>query len=310
MEPDIPAHPLYFLAFDHRATLRQMLGEHSPAAFAEMKALVLDGLLEAREQGEATGSPIHGAGILIDGALGEESAVRAKEEGLVLAMPIERSGAPRFELEFGAETLDRLDAMPIDYAKALVALNPESGEELYDRQIDGLAAALSDTAARGHDIMLEVLVPPTEAQLEQCGGDRRRFDGERRPELLLEAIAECYEHGIAPTLWKIEGLESSADARMVADFVAEKDEAARSLVLGRWEAIERVEHWLRVAAGKTGFDGLAIGRNIWEPELREHLEGGKDREAAVAGVARRYLHFVDIYDDARPVGAGSVSADD
>ena len=67
------------------------------------------------------------------------------------------------------------------------------------------------------------------------------------------------------------------------------------LILGRGADDSRVERWLRVAAPVDGFGGFAIGRTIWWDAIAARLAGEIDREGAVARIAERYLHFVDVY---------------
>jgi myo-inositol catabolism protein IolC len=50
-----------------------------------------------------------------------------------------------------------------------------------------------------------------------------------------------------------------------------------------------------VAAPVDGFGGFAIGRTIWWEAIAAQLAGELDRAAAVATIAERYLHFVDVY---------------
>jgi myo-inositol catabolism protein IolC len=50
---------------------------------------------------------------------------------------------------------------------------------------------------------------------------------------------------------------------------------------------------LRAAAGV--FDGFAIGRSIWWDACRSFVAGSMERADAVAAIADRYGHFVDVY---------------
>ena len=70
------------------------------------------------------------------------------------------------------------------------------------------------------------------------------------------------------------------------------------MVLGRGASDEKVEHWLRQAAPVEGFVGFAIGRSIWWDALKGYLDGDLDRATAAEQVADKYLHFVQVYDEA------------
>jgi myo-inositol catabolism protein IolC len=294
--------PLFVLAYDHRSVLRQMVAGARQLAIddellRQTKGVVLDGLLAAIDDGLVP--PGTRAGLLIDEELGAEAAVRAHERGIELTMPVERSGAPTFTLDYGPAFLDHLRAFPVDYAKVLVFLNPAGAADRYQGQIDVMAGVLGDIAADGYRIMLEVIIPPTGDQLARAGGDAERFDLELRPALVCQTIADCYAAGIRPELWKLEGLEIAADYAMVADAIRSADPAARSLVLGRGADAQRVLNWVRLAACTPGFSGFAIGRTIWEDSLSGWLTGAIDAGAAVRGIARQYAHYVSHYLDAR-----------
>jgi myo-inositol catabolism protein IolC len=45
--------------------------------------------------------------------------------------------------------------------------------------------------------------------------------------------------------------------------------------------------------------GLFFGRMIWWDVIAAHLSGTVDRPATVETIATRYLHFVDVYLEAR-----------
>jgi 5-dehydro-2-deoxygluconokinase len=43
------------------------------------------------------------------------------------------------------------------------------------------------------------------------------------------------------------------------------------------------------------YAGFAIGRTIWWDALKGFLDGDIEREDAAEQIARKYLHFVDVY---------------
>ena len=95
--------PLFILAMDHRASFAKdvfgITGEWSPTDLTRMrqaKALIYEGLRHV-----AGRVPSGREGVLVDEDLGAEVARTAKSDGVVLLMPIEKSGSRVFELEFG-----------------------------------------------------------------------------------------------------------------------------------------------------------------------------------------------------------------
>lgn len=292
--------PSYFLAFDHRSVLRAIcadaLGCRGDAvgrgSLLDAKALVVDALLSC--------APVDGAGIglLIDEDLGADQARRAHDAGLVLAMPIEVSGAPSFELEFGDEMVRHLQAFEADYAKALVYLNPEL-QDSYRSQICAVVKALASIAGAGLATMLEVVVTPTAAQLALHDGDARRFDRETRPGLVCQTIHDFYGAGAHPTLWKLEGLDSREHYARVQAALFAHDRDARCLVLGRGLSLDRVREWLQLAAGHDAFCGFAVGRTIWQAPVAGFLAGELDGDAARAEICERFAEMVSDFREAR-----------
>jgi myo-inositol catabolism protein IolC len=302
--------PLFVLAYDHRSVLRQMLQGHprlniDDALLRRTKDVVLDGLLAAIDAGLVPRGTR--AGLLIDEELGAATAIRAHERGIELIMPVERSGAPTFTVEYGQQFLDHLRTFPIDYAKILVFLNPAHPPAQYRGQLDLMADVLAAVADDGYRMMLELIIPPTDEQLAGLCGDDERFDRELRPALVCQTIADCYTAGMRPALWKLEGLETQGDYAMVTGAIKAADPAARSLVLGRGADAQRVVNWVRLAAQAPGFAGFAIGRSIWENALSGWLTGATDSDVAVRRVADQYAWYVNHYLEAARELTGSDS---
>ena len=86
---------LYILAFDHRGSFqKKMFGiagdptTEESETIADAKHLIFEGLLEAIRNGAEPGA----TGVLVDEQFGGEIPTQAKQRGLELAMPVEKSG--------------------------------------------------------------------------------------------------------------------------------------------------------------------------------------------------------------------------
>jgi 5-dehydro-2-deoxygluconokinase len=143
-------------------------------------------------------------------------------------------------------------------------------------------------------------VPAEDAQLESVGGDTDRYDAELRPRLMKQAITDIQDYGIEVDVWKIEGVDKREDAEALSQQArtGEGREGVVSVLLGRGASDDKVDHWLRQAAGVEGFVGFAIGRSIWWDALKGFLSGDLERDAASDKIADNYLRFVKVYDDA------------
>jgi 5-dehydro-2-deoxygluconokinase len=148
--------------------------------------------------------------------------------------------------------------------------------------------------------MFELLVPPEKEQLDQLKGDKKAYDLERRPRLMVQTIQELQDAQVEPDVWKIEGLDRREDCE---EIVATSRRGGRDLVgciiLGRGENDQKVREWLTTAAMVPGFIGFAVGRtSFWDPLVQLRAKQ-ITHEAAVAEIARRYREFVDIFENAR-----------
>jgi 5-dehydro-2-deoxygluconokinase len=175
------------------------------------------------------------------------------------------------------------------------------------RQLERLKRLADWLHENDRKFLFELLVPATDDQLEQVGGDADRYDTELRPELMRRAIEECQDFGIEVDIWKIEGVDERSDCEMLAKQTrrGEGREGVVCVVLGRGASDEKVEEWLRAGAPVEGYVGLAIGRSIWWDALKGFLDGSVEREDAAQRIAEKYLHFVEVYQQAETaVGAG------
>ncbi|MGH8066669.1 MAG: 2-deoxy-5-keto-D-gluconate 6-phosphate aldolase domain-containing protein [Candidatus Entotheonellia bacterium] len=294
--------PLYILPFDHRGSFQTGMfgwkGTLSPeqtAQIAAAKQVIYDGFKAAVAGGVAK----ERAGILVDEQFGAAILQDAAQHGYVTAAPAEKSGQDEFDFEYGDDFAKHIEAFNPTFCKVLVRYNPESDKSANARQAERLLR-LSDYLHRtDRKYMFELLVPATPDQLQQVGGDRKRYDLERRPALMVNAIRELQEVGVEPDIWKIEGLDRREDCLRVAE-TARRD--GRSdvgcIVLGRGEDETHVHTWLTTAAGVPGFIGFAVGRTtFWDP-LITWREQKSSRDAAAAEIARRYRQWVDVFEKA------------
>jgi len=149
--------------------------------------------------------------------------------------------------------------------------------------------------------MFELLVPPERGQLDQLKGDRKAYDFELRPKLMIETLHQLQDAGVEPDVWKIEGLERSEDCeKIVATAHSGGRDKVGFIILGRGEDDQKVHEWLATAARVRGFIGFAVGRTDFWDALVNYRAGKITREDAVARIALRYENFVDIFEKARP----------
>ncbi len=182
----------------------------------------------------------------------------------------------------------------------LVRYNPEGDRALNQRQAARLRR-LSDYLHRsGRRYMFELLVPATKEQLARVNGDKKAYDVQVRPGLMVKAIHELQDAGVEADVWKIEGLDRKEDCVQVAAAARRGGrDRVGCIVLGRGEDDAKVRHWLSTAADVPGFIGFAVGRTtFWDP-LVEHKANKIRRAEAVSRIARNYRGWVDLFEKAR-----------
>ncbi len=293
---------LYILAFDHRGSFQKKFfsidGDPDPeqtAMIADAKHLIFEGIVRA----VGAGADPAVTGVLVDEQFGSTVPAEAREHGLKLAMPAERSGQNMFDFQYGEDFGAHIESFDPDFTKVLVRYNPD-GDGAENREQLGKLKRLSDWLKQ-HDrrFLFELLVPAEPAQLESVGGDADRYDAELRPELMRRAISEIQDAHIDVDIWKIEGVDERADCEML---VAQARSGGRDgvvcVVLGRGANDDKVDQWLRAAAPVDGFVGFAIGRSIWWDPLKAYIDGKIDRASGAQKIAENYLRFVKVYERA------------
>jgi myo-inositol catabolism protein IolC len=292
---------LYILAFDHRGSFQEKMfgieGAPSPEqteTIADAKRLIFEGMLQAVDHG----AQAQANGVLVDVQFGSDIPSRAREHGLKLAMPVEKSGQEEFDFEYGEDFAAHIERLHPDFTKVLVRYNPSGDADMNQRQLDRLRRLSGWLHERERKFLFELLVPATEEQLASVGGDSARYDSELRPELMRLAIQEIQGAGIEVDVWKLEGVDDREDATTLAEQTrsGEGRGGVVCVLLGRGASTEQVEQWLRVAAPVAGFIGFAIGRSIWWDPLKAYLSGDLERSDASAQIAESYCHFVRIYE--------------
>ena len=296
--------PLYILPYDHRGSFQTKMfgwtGALTPeqtAEIAAIKQVIYDGFKAALEGGVSKNK----AGILVDEQFGTAILRDATALGYTTACPAEKSGQDEFDFEYGEDFAKHIERFHPTFCKVLVRYNPEGDRGLNQRQAERLRRLSDHLHTNTRSLfMFELLVPAEKSQLARAAGDKKIYDLEIRPALMVDTIKQLQEAGVEPDVWKIEGLDRREDCEKV---VAAARRGGRHnvgcIILGRGENDAKVREWLSLAATVPGFIGFAVGRtSFWEPLV--DLRAKKiTRDAAVADIAGRYREFVDVFEKAR-----------
>jgi myo-inositol catabolism protein IolC len=308
------AQPLFILAMDQRDSFKRTLfgvtGTPTADQLAGMRAAKT--LIFAGAQSVAGTQPAGSRlGVLVDEQLGADVARKARDAGFELAMPVEVSGADRLEFEYGDDFGEHIEAFDPDWVKALVRFNPADPADLQQAQTATLKRLSDWVIANRRRWLLEMLVPPTRDQLARHE-DQALYDEHERPELTAEVITALTGAGVHPSIWKLEGYDTTEGAQLVLDTVkSSTGPPSECIVLGRNAPQAQLDHWLDVAAALQGYAGFAIGRSIWNEPLADYLAGKQDQAATEERIAGRYRHYIGEYfaADTAPRAAGQTRAE-
>src|SRR6202795_4829089 len=182
--------PLYILPFDHRGSFQtKMFGWSGPltpdqtAQIAAAKRVIYDAFIAALK----AGVPEQKAGILVDEQFGAAILHNARVTGYTTACPAEKSGQEEFDFEYGEDFARHIEAFDPTFCKVLVRYNPQGDRALDEKQAARLKRLSDFLADKNRSrFMFELLVPPEKAQLDKLTGDKKVYDREVRPRLMVE----------------------------------------------------------------------------------------------------------------------------
>ena len=293
--------PLYILPFDHRGSFQTKLfgwtgtlTADQTAQIAAAKQVIYDAF-RAAVRGRV---PERKAGILVDEQFGAAVLRDARAQGYATACPAEKSGQEEFDFQYGEDFAAHIEAFQPTFCKVLVRYNPEGDQTLNTRQAARLRRLSEYLRSKSSSLfMFELLVPAEKTQLARLNGDKKVYDLELRPQLMLETIEQLQDAGVEPDVWKIEGLDRRKDCEnIVAAARRHGRDRVGCIILGRGEDDQKVREWLATASGVPGFIGFAVGRTSFWDALVNWREKKITREDAVNEIARRYHQFVDIFE--------------
>jgi len=291
----------YFLAFDHRLEFRrtiaglQIQADDVTRVMVDAKTLLAEASVEIHRSGLIAPSSF---GALVDEEYGASAARILKDPGICIAMPIEVADSDVFDFCYGKEFPKHVEEFNPDFVKALVRFNIDGNAEANAIQIERLLILQEWVDANDRQLLFELIVPGSTAQLVTCASQGLNFISDMRASLQLRAIAALQASGIAPHIWKIEGVDDPSDASRIGALVANENgrRSASCIVLSSGQTQERVNHWLAVAAKTPGYSGFAIGRSIWSESVRDYIQGQIGRSQAVSGIVQRFVACVDHYE--------------
>ncbi|MCW4028360.1 MAG: DUF2090 domain-containing protein [Candidatus Bathyarchaeota archaeon] len=290
---------LLILAFDHRASfLEKMFGIKNRQPTPEEKQQIQDYkqiIFEGFRLAIKKNVPKNIAGLLVDEEFGSGVLRQAKKDGLMFAMPTEKSGQDEFDFDYGEDFAKHIEEFDPTFSKVLVRYNPEGDAEMNKRQLQRLKKLSDYLQKTNRPFLFELIVPSTPAQMQKLGGSKEKWDLELRPKLMVQCLKEIQAAGVEPAIWKLEGVDKPADAEAVVKQAQSGGRKVGVITLGRGESKEKVQEWLTVGAKIPGIIGFAVGRTIFWNPLADYKAGKTSRSQAVEAIAQNYNEFTELW---------------
>ena len=269
------AQPPALMAFaiDHRRQLEAIADRVGARheRIASFKSLAVAAAAKVAE-----GSP--GFGILLDGGYGREALIRAAQNNLWIARPIEQPGSRplRFETpDLGSHLIE----WPVTQTvKCLCFYHPDDPEPLKADQEEHLLTLYDAVRTSKLELLIEIV----------SGRHGEIDDG-----TVAAVLDRLYGIGIKPDWWKLEPQQSAAAWRRISDTIERRDPDCRGILLLGLEASEqRLVDDFSLAAACERVKGFAIGRTIFSDVASRWLSDEIGDDEATEKMAASFKRLV------------------
>ncbi|MFH1890674.1 MAG: DUF2090 domain-containing protein [Candidatus Kuenenbacteria bacterium] len=290
---------LFIMPFDHRSSFKKALFEkrsglsrREEEAVREYRKIIYEGFLAALKRRGDRGD----MGILVDEEYGSAIIQKALKKKVVACLSVEKSGRLDFAFEYGRDFGRHILKFKPNYVKALVRYNPKEKEK-NSKQLKNLKKFGSWCKDNSYKLMIELLIPPTRADLNRVQGNKERYDEKIRPQLAVRAVSEFHQAGIEPDVWKIEAFKDKlAWQGVINEIRRDNRENTGIIMLGRGESMAKVKGWIKICP-KNQVNGFAIGRTIWWRAVMDLHKKKISRKQAINQIADNYLEFIKLWND-------------
>lgn len=224
--------------------------------------------------------------ILVDEKTGQSVLNKAKKEKIKICLPVEKSGS-LFDFEYGNKFGEHIKKISPDFVKALIRYNPDN-IGINKKQLAKLKQLAQFCEKEKYPLLIELLVPPTEADLQKYG--TKNYEQKIRPIKTILAIDEI-ETVAKPAIWKLEGFNANAWKKIIKHI----DNKAEIIVLGRGEEDKQVRKWLKDAAQFKEIIGFAVGRTVFAEAIKSYLNGEISEHEAGLWIAIKFSFFTSLW---------------
>ena len=268
---------LAILAFDHRKQMKEICdatnSEHS--VIPHLKSIIYEAFQKVTPPSGIS------TGVLLDDTYGQDNLNDLTGNDFWIARPVELPGSYPIEFEGEMSIGSRLASWPTEHIiKCLVFYHPLDSEELKKAQLDKVLSLYNSCASTGHELLLEIILPPQQ---------------DKNGKYIADSVREFYEYGIYPDWWKLEP-QSKETWQELERLIISNDPHCRGIViLGLNKPIESFKQEFSSNKDCSLVKGFAIGRTVFYQPLLDYLEKKIDKDTCVRQIAANYEVLIDFW---------------
>lgn len=290
---------LFILPFDHRSSFIKLFGFINPELSSKEKEtiyLAKEIIYEAFKKAVLGGISKEETAILVDEEYGDKIIKEAVNQKYNVILTTEKSGQKEFSFEYGDEFKKHIEKYKSIFVKAFIHYNPDDDPLSKMRQQQKLEILSDYCHQNSYKFLLEVLVSPTEQQLNGVSRNNEQYDAQLRPNLTVKTIEELQNANIEPDIWKIEGMETEDNYKIVV-LQARKGERKNVgiVILGRSENQDKVERWIKAGNHMDGIIGFSVGKTVFWESLTDYKNGKIGKEQAIEMISSKFIYFYNLF---------------
>ncbi|QLB20785.1 5-dehydro-2-deoxygluconokinase [Vespertiliibacter pulmonis] len=270
---------LCIFAFDHRKQLIDIANKVGADInrIHTLKRL----LLQALERTAENTNLINGnAGLLADTTFGQDTLNAITGKNYWIARPIEEPSSRPLELEYGDLGSQLINFPQNHIIKCLVFYHPQDQQELKVRQDRKLTEIYQACCRTGHELLLEVILPPKM---------------EHNENYYTEIVEHLYKLGIKPDWWKLPAVSSKIWQDLTVCIEQYDPHCHGILILGLDAPLDQFKTIFSNAKPYRKIKGFAVGRSIFGNPSEQWLANKINDEQLIEQVSFNYQTLIDYW---------------
>jgi len=283
---------LFILPFDHRTSFKRdvlgikgRLSKKQKQEISSLKEVIFEAFLKSIQKQRNKKD----FAVLVDEEFGSSVIKRAKELGINLCLPVEKSGQKEFQFEYDKDFASHIKRINPDFVKVLVRYDPDK-KQLNKRQLQRLSQLSLFCQKNKYPLIFELLVEMGANYSNDSEAELTKLHPVLKLKKTIQAISEIKER-VKVDIWKMEGFSR----RQWREIVKNINKDSRIIVLGRGENTQRVKRWLIEASQFKEIIGFAVGRTVFLRALQRYKQGRISREKARDLISERFLSLLSLW---------------